>query len=81
MFIATAIQLKYVLAGPSKLTSINGSKEMGRGAMGFRSGSDAYHASSDATLFSSSLPVLPHEKCMHQFLHLDHIPRFIWKDI
>ncbi|KAI3719716.1 hypothetical protein L6452_20618 [Arctium lappa] len=26
------------------------------------SGSDAYHTSNDATLFSSSLPVLPHEK-------------------
>ncbi|KAL2327444.1 hypothetical protein Fmac_020871 [Flemingia macrophylla] len=26
------------------------------------SGSDSYHASSDASLFSSSLPVLPHEK-------------------
>ncbi|XP_024987994.1 protein MEI2-like 2 [Cynara cardunculus var. scolymus] len=41
---------------------MNFSKAVGGGARGMLSGSDAYHASSDATLFSSSLPVLPHEK-------------------
>ncbi|KAM5587785.1 protein MEI2-like 5 [Rosa sericea] len=35
---------------------------VGRGAWGILSGSDAHHTSSDATLFSSSLPVLPHPK-------------------
>lgn len=41
---------------------MNFSKEVGSGARGIISGSDSYHASSDATLFSSSLPVLPHQK-------------------
>uniref|UniRef100_A0A5B7AI36 RRM domain-containing protein n=1 Tax=Davidia involucrata TaxID=16924 RepID=A0A5B7AI36_DAVIN len=49
-------------SGPSKITLVNVSKEVGSGAWGILSGSDAYHASSYATLFSSSLPVLPHEK-------------------
>ncbi|OMO82834.1 hypothetical protein COLO4_22797 [Corchorus olitorius] len=39
----------------------NESKEV-KSAWGIVPGSDAYNASSDATLFSSSLPVLPHEK-------------------
>lgn len=37
-------------------------------AWGIRSGSDAYHGSSDASLFSSSVPVLPHEKCTYLLL-------------
>lgn len=47
--------------GRSKIPSMDIHKEVGSGAWGILSGSDAYHASSDATLFSSSLPVLPHE--------------------
>ena len=39
-------------------------KDVRNGAWGILPGSDAYHASSDASLFTSSLPVLPHEKCM-----------------
>ncbi|XP_054800645.1 protein MEI2-like 5 [Prosopis cineraria] len=49
-------------SGPTKIPSINIPKEVGRNAWEVLSGSDAYHASSDASLFSSSLPVLPHEK-------------------
>ncbi|KAK2993919.1 hypothetical protein RJ640_012793 [Escallonia rubra] len=49
-------------SGPSRIASLNISKKVGSGAWGVLSGSDAYRASSDATLFSSSLPVLPHEK-------------------
>lgn len=49
--------------GPTKIPPINIPKEAGSGAWGTLAGSDAYYASSDATLFSSSLPVLPHEKC------------------
>ncbi|KDP21197.1 hypothetical protein JCGZ_21668 [Jatropha curcas] len=41
---------------------VNISKEGGSGGLGILSGSDIYHAPSDATLFSSSLPDLPHEK-------------------
>ncbi|XP_028061558.1 protein MEI2-like 5 [Camellia sinensis] len=40
----------------------NVSKKVGSGAWGVLYGSDVCHASSDATLFSTSLPVLPHEK-------------------
>ncbi|XWS12424.1 hypothetical protein CRYUN_Cryun37aG0088100 [Craigia yunnanensis] len=46
---------------PTKIPMENESKEAEL-AWGILSGSDIYHASSDATLFSSSLPVLPHEK-------------------
>ncbi|CAI9292990.1 unnamed protein product [Lactuca saligna] len=49
--------------GPSKITSMSFSKVVGSGARDMLTGSDAYNdASSDTTLFSSSLPVLPHEK-------------------
>jgi len=40
------------------MKSMNFSKAVARGARGMLSGSD------DVTIFSSSLPVLPHEKCM-----------------
>ncbi|KAK4589337.1 hypothetical protein RGQ29_020081 [Quercus rubra] len=49
-------------SGRTKIPPINVPKEAGSGAWGVISGSDSYHASSDASLFSSSLPVLPHEK-------------------
>uniref|UniRef100_A0A2N9EJK3 RRM domain-containing protein n=1 Tax=Fagus sylvatica TaxID=28930 RepID=A0A2N9EJK3_FAGSY len=48
--------------GPSKIPPIIVPKEAGNGAWGILSGFDAYQASTDASLFSSSLPVLPHEK-------------------
>ncbi|PSS02962.1 Protein MEI2-like [Actinidia chinensis var. chinensis] len=48
-------------SGYSKIR-INVSKEVGSGAWGVLSGSDLFQASSDAALFSSSLPVLPHAK-------------------
>ncbi|XP_057465526.1 protein MEI2-like 5 [Actinidia eriantha] len=48
-------------SGYSKIR-INVSKEVGSGAWGVLSGSDLFHGSSDAALFSSSLPVLPHAK-------------------
>ena len=44
------------------------SEEMGSGAWGVMSTSDVYHASNDASLFSTSLPVLPHEKCTNRLL-------------
>lgn len=53
-----------LLVGPTKIPSINIPKEVGGSAWEVIRGSDVYHASSDASLFSSSLPVLPHEKCM-----------------
>ncbi|KAI3456070.1 hypothetical protein Pfo_012733 [Paulownia fortunei] len=43
-------------------TSTNLSKQMGTSAWELFSQSDTHHASSDASLFSSSLPVLAHEK-------------------
>lgn len=61
-----ALLLKFMvlyLVGPTEIPAANTSKEVGRGAWGVLSGSNAYHASSDVTLFSSSLPVLPHAIC------------------
>ncbi|XP_010272651.1 PREDICTED: protein MEI2-like 2 [Nelumbo nucifera] len=49
-------------SGPSKISSVNIPEKVRNGAWGIPFGSDAYHTSSDASLFSSSLPVLPHEK-------------------
>ncbi|OVA03052.1 RNA recognition motif domain [Macleaya cordata] len=57
-------------SGPSKITSMNSSRKVGSGAWGIPSGSAAYHASSDASLFSTSLPVLPHGKL--NFGDLEH---------
>ncbi|XP_076939980.1 protein MEI2-like 2 [Bidens hawaiensis] len=49
--------------GPSKLTPMNYSKAVGSGTKDMLTRSDNYNdASSDTALFSSSLPVLPHEK-------------------
>ncbi|CAJ2661875.1 unnamed protein product [Trifolium pratense] len=48
--------------GPSKIPPISISGTSGHGALEVLSGSDSFHTSSDASLFSSSLPVLPHEK-------------------
>ncbi|PPD84076.1 hypothetical protein GOBAR_DD18994 [Gossypium barbadense] len=45
----------------TKIPVANESKTVGS-AWGIFSGSDIHHAPSDATLFSSSLPVFPHEK-------------------
>ncbi|XP_007025190.2 PREDICTED: protein MEI2-like 5 [Theobroma cacao] len=64
----------HLASGPTKVPMANESKEV-KSAL---SGSDAYHTSSDATLFSSSLPVLPHEKLNlndtdHTYQSLDDI--------
>ncbi|XP_058095244.1 protein MEI2-like 2 isoform X2 [Magnolia sinica] len=50
------------LPGPTKIPLAKVNQNVEAGAWGIPSGSDAYHGSSDASLFSSSLPVLPHEK-------------------
>ncbi|XWS15917.1 hypothetical protein CRYUN_Cryun34aG0043300 [Craigia yunnanensis] len=49
----------YSASDTTKIPMSNESKDV-ESAWGILSGSDVYHASSDATLFSSSLPVLPH---------------------
>ena len=56
------------LAGATEIPAANNPKELGQGAWGILSGSNAYRASNDATLFSCSLPVLPHAKRMHWLL-------------
>ncbi|CAI0560817.1 unnamed protein product [Linum tenue] len=48
--------------GPTMIQPVNISKPVGNGAYGIFSGSDTRNTASDAALFSSSLPVLPHEK-------------------
>ncbi|KAI4308086.1 hypothetical protein L6164_031197 [Bauhinia variegata] len=50
------------IAGPSEICSSDVAKRVGSNAWGIPRGTDVYHASSDASLFSTSLPVLPHEK-------------------
>lgn len=47
---------------PLKMPMINVSKEKGRTPWQIRPGSDSVHVSSDASLFTSSVPVLQHEK-------------------
>ncbi|TKY57228.1 MEI2 2 [Spatholobus suberectus] len=48
--------------GPSEIFSLNVAKKVGSSAWGIPGGTDVFHASSDASLFCSSLPVLPHQK-------------------
>ncbi|XP_077227182.1 protein MEI2-like 2 [Tasmannia lanceolata] len=48
--------------GPSKIPTVKIPQRVGSGACGIPSGSDTYQGSSDASLFSTSLPVLRHEK-------------------
>ncbi|XP_019435216.1 PREDICTED: protein MEI2-like 2 [Lupinus angustifolius] len=52
----------YGAEGSSEIFSLNIAKKVGSSAWGIPSMADAFHASSDVSLFSSSLPVLPHEK-------------------
>ncbi|XP_007048850.2 PREDICTED: protein MEI2-like 2 [Theobroma cacao] len=56
--------------GPSNIPSVNISRKWETGAWGIPRGTDTYHSSSDASLFSSSLPVLPHEKL--NFADVEH---------
>ncbi|XP_024025106.1 protein MEI2-like 2 isoform X1 [Morus notabilis] len=48
--------------GPLQIPSVNYPKKMGSNLWGILRETDSYHASNDASLFSTSLPVLPHEK-------------------
>ncbi|GMI67755.1 MEI2-like protein 5 [Hibiscus trionum] len=48
--------------GPSNTPSVNISRKWETGAWGIPRKTETYHSSNDASLFSSSLPVLPHEK-------------------
>lgn len=68
-----------LLIGLTKIPPTNVPKEAGNGTgvWGVLSGSDSYHASSDASLFSSSLPVLPHEKCRCWIFLIDFVCCFI----
>ncbi|KAK7305018.1 hypothetical protein VNO77_42916 [Canavalia gladiata] len=49
-------------AGPSETSSHNVPKRVGSSAWGIPHATDIFHDSSDVSLFSSSLPELPHEK-------------------
>ncbi|GMH30238.1 hypothetical protein Nepgr_032081 [Nepenthes gracilis] len=60
------------ISGPSKSPPANISKEVGKGRWAFQSGSAVYGASSDASLFSSSLPVLSHEKLSMNYSDQGH---------
>ncbi|XP_008779504.1 protein MEI2-like 2 [Phoenix dactylifera] len=52
--------------GPSNIYPVKNAQKIRSSAWGIPSGSNAYHGSSDASLFSSSLPVLRHEKLMEE---------------
>ncbi|RZB51528.1 Protein MEI2-like 2 isoform E [Glycine soja] len=52
----------HAAAGPSGISPHNVPKKAGSSAWGIPRASDVFHDSSDVSLFSSSLPVLPHEK-------------------
>lgn len=56
-----------VFVGAFKIPSVNNPRKLESNAWGILHATEAYHASSDTSLFSSSLPVLPHEKCMCEF--------------
>ncbi|XP_008784396.2 protein MEI2-like 2 [Phoenix dactylifera] len=53
-------------SGPSNIPPVKTMQKVRSSAWGIPSGSNAYHGSSDASLFSSSLPVLPHEKLIDE---------------
>lgn len=59
-----SIILKSVFVGPSKIPFAN-IPDKEKSAWNLPIVTSAYHASSDASLFSSSLPVLPHVKRKH----------------
>ena len=64
--------IENILAGPSEIKSIKVSNEEGGlEELGILPGSDGYNALSDTTLFSSSLPVLPHGKCKLKLMDCD----------
>ncbi|KAJ1441415.1 RNA-binding domain superfamily [Sesbania bispinosa] len=50
------------VAGPTEIPPLNIPKRVGSSAWGIPRAADVLHGSSDVSLFSSSLPVLPHEK-------------------
>ena len=62
LFFTKEFNFKLFYIGPSDIVSLNVAKKVGSSAWGMPRGTDAFHASSDASLFSSSLPVLLHEK-------------------
>ncbi|KAJ7965089.1 Protein MEI2-like [Quillaja saponaria] len=61
--------------GPLEVSLLNTGREMGSSAWGIPRGTDLYHASRDASLFSSSLPVLPHEKL--NFTNAEHYDQYV----
>lgn len=61
---------------------INVSKEKGRTPWEIRPGSNSVLITNDASLFTSSVPVLQHEKRMNTLMSLVlvlHMPIFFWK--
>ena len=57
----------WLYVGPSEIRPINLPRKPGSNLWGMLHETDTHHTPSDASLFSSSLPVLPHEKCMFLF--------------
>jgi len=57
-----------VSVGSSETSLLNARKKVASSAWGIPRATDVFHDSSDISLFSSSLPVLPHEKCKHEMI-------------
>lgn len=64
------ISFHAAFVGPSEIPSLHVQKKVGSSARGIPRMTDMFHASSDVSLFSSSLPVLPHEKCKLEIMFL-----------
>lgn len=70
------------ITDPLKMPMLNVSKEKGRTPWEIFPGVDSIHGSNDASLFSSSVPVLLHEKRRNTFMSLLlilHLPIFFEK--
>ncbi|XVE83612.1 hypothetical protein DITRI_Ditri16bG0101200 [Diplodiscus trichospermus] len=61
--------------GSSNTPSVNIARKSETGAWGIPCGTGTFYPSSDASLFSSSLPVLPHEKL--NLVHVEHSGRSV----
>lgn len=61
----------YCFVGSFNIPSLSIPRKAGSSMWGIPNGRDEFLASDDASLFSSSLPVLRHEKCMYELFLLD----------
>lgn len=68
LLIFTRVFCNDYVVDPSEFSSVNFPRKGGSAAWGIPTRTDACHAPNDASLFSSSLPVLRHENCMYKLV-------------